>query len=316
MIFVTSSPQTAAGAPSDPIRPAPVAVFAYKRADHLRRSLDSLAANPLASQTDLSLFCDGPRQPADAAAVAEVREVAGSVRGFANVSTVFRPFNFGLAKSIIAGTSEVLERHGRVIVVEDDLLVSPHFLSYMNDGLERYADAEEVASIHAYCLPIDAGLPETFFLRGADCWGWATWSRAWKDFEADGAALLGRLRERRLEHAFDLDGSYPFTRMLEDQVAKRNDSWAIRWHASTFLKNRLTLHPGASLVTNIGLDSSGEHCGTTPSLSGLLTDAPVRVGGAPLQESHIAREAFKAFHRRDRGLASRVRSVALRVLGR
>ena len=143
--------------------------------------------------------------------------------------------------------------------MEDDLVTSPHFLQYMNESLDLYQQEERVISIHAYMYPVKEELPETFFLRGADCWGWATWKRSWQLFESDGAKLLEQLNSQNLTREFNFNGSYPYVRMLKDQIKRRNNSWAIRWYASAFLANRLTLYPGASLVQNIGHDGSGVH---------------------------------------------------------
>ena len=288
--------------------PAPVVVFAYARRDHLQRTIDSLRSSPEAASTELHVYCDGPRSPRDSDKVAAVRDYVRSIDGFASVRHVFRDSNLGLARSIVAGVTELVGRHDRVIVVEDDLLLSPHFLRYMNDALECYRHDERVASVHAYCYPIDAPLADTFFLRGADCWGWATWARAWRHFNGDGRLLLDQLRARRLTRAFDLDGSHGFTAMLEDQVAGRNDSWAIRWHASCFLADMLTLYPGRSLVENIGNDASGTHCADTDSFSRAPTTDRVPVRRIPLAESEVARRAFSTFlHAQRPSLIARAR---------
>src|SRR5262249_20857247 len=157
-----------------------------------------------------------------------------------------------------------------------------------------------------YCYPTGEPLPETFFLEGADCWGWATWARAWANFDADGSRLLAQLRARKLEHRFDFDGSYPFTRMLGEQIAGRNSSWAIRWHAACFLKGLLTLYPGRSLVENIGNDGSGTHGSqATGDYVQVAAAAPVavrRVAPVPCAE---ARAAFVRYFRRTRGFSAR-----------
>ncbi len=276
---------------------APVVVFAYARRDHLQRTIESLHANPEAASTELYVYCDGPRLAEHRDRVQAVREYVASIDGFASLKPVYRDRNLGLAESIITGVTELLERHDRVIVVEDDLLLSPHFLRYMNDGLTAYAGCNEVASIHGYSLPVAAPLPPTYFLRGADCWGWGTWRRAWKLFRADGAGLLQELRDRHLAKQFDLDGSYPYTRMLEDQIAGRNDSWAIRWHASCFLADKLTLYPGRSLVHNIGHDGSGTHCGDTAMYNQRVALESVPVTPQPLEVSEQARAAIVDFLR-------------------
>jgi hypothetical protein len=144
-------------------------------------------------------------------------------------------------------------------VLEDDLEVDPKFLGFMNGALDLYAENARVASIHGYVYPTDARLPQTFFLRGADCWGWATWERAWKCYNPDARALLNALRSCPWRAEFDFEGAYPYTRMLRDAQAGRVDSWAIRWYASTFIKGMYTLYPGASLVHNSGHDGTGTH---------------------------------------------------------
>lgn len=279
---------------------APIALFAYRRRDHLDATVQSLLRNAEASRTALTIFCDGAKGEQDRADVAAVFAYAAQVTGFASVEVVERPRNFGLAASIIDGVSAMLARHDRVIVVEDDLLVSPHFLAYMNDGLERYADEARVASIHAYIYPLARPMPETFFLRGADCWGWATWRRAWRHFNPDGAALLAQLQARKLTDAFDYDGAASFTRMLTDQIAGHNNSWAIRWHAACFLDGLLTLYPGRSLVHNIGNDGSGTHRSDDAAghFGHEVAAAPVMAGPIAVEESQDARQAVAAYFRR------------------
>lgn len=261
---------------------APVALFAFRRPDHLAACLASLAACPEAPGTALVVFCDGSRGPEDDQAVGQVRALARAATGFASVEVVERKANLGLAASVIDGVGRVLATHERVVVVEDDLVVSPDFLRYLNAGLDLYADDPQVASIHAYVVAVDEPLPQSFFLRGADCWGWATWRRGWAVFDPDGASLLRRLTASGQEHAFDLDGGYPYTGMLRRQVAGEIDSWAVRWHASAFLAGMLTLYPGVRLVENVGQDGSGTnsfatrtHAGAAGRLDGPLERIPV-----------------------------------------
>lgn len=297
--------------------PAPIALFAYQRPDHLQRVLDSLAANSEAATSELFVFSDAPRDSAAAAGVEAVRRILRGVRGFASLTPVLRDTNLGLARSIIDGVGRLCDSHERVIVLEDDLEVAPHFLAYMNGALERYADEEQVASIHGYVYPVPEVLPETFFLRGADCWGWATWRRAWRMFEPDGARLLEALQARRLADAFDLDGAYGFTAMLRDQIAGRNDSWAIRWHASAFLADKLTLYPGRSLVQNIGADGSGTHVDRTDAYRVRLATSPVEVRAIALEESAQARAAFARYLGATRpSVAGRLRDRLRRLVNR
>lgn len=276
---------------------APLALFVFRRPDHVRRVVESLKQNAEISETDLFIFSDGARNSEDLGGVNQVRRFCRQISGFRSLVITEQEQNLGLATSIINGVSSVLKSSDRVIVLEDDIHCSEHFLKYMNDGLNLYAHAEQVASIHAYRYPVSVKLPETFFIRGADCWGWGTWRRAWKLFNPEGQQLLEQLHAANLCEEFDFGGAFPFTQMLEDQIAGRNDSWAIRWYASTFLANHLTLYPGTSLVHNFGNDSSGTHCGTTTSMDVQIADTPIDVQGVALEEDIFARKAFGDFCR-------------------
>jgi hypothetical protein len=274
---------------------APIALFVYKRLNHLNKTLDALARNPEAKHSELYVFSDAARHESDKTTVDEVREYLKNISGFASVHIIERQDNYGLSRSIIDGVTQVCMLRGRVIVLEDDMVTSPYFLRYMNDSLDLYEADNDVISIHGYVYPVEGLLPETFFIRGADCWGWATWQRGWALFEPDGERLLLQLKERRLCREFDLDGAYPYTSMLKAQITGRNDSWAIRWYASAFLNDKLTLYPGRSLVSNIGNDSSGTHCGTSEDFSGKVSDVAVRVEHQAPEENEMARKRIITF---------------------
>jgi Glycosyl transferase family 2 len=274
---------------------APIALFTYRRLDHTQRTIAALLNNYLASQSDLIIFSDASKNEGDLEDVAKVREFLGTVDGFRSVSVIHREHNLGLANSIIGGVTEILQQYERVIVVEDDLVTSPYFLTYMNDGLEIYANDERVVSIHGYVYPVEKQLPETFFMRGSDCWGWGTWRRGWSYFNPDGRYLLDELQRQKLTHEFDLNGAYGFSEMLRGQIAGENNSWAIRWHASTFLANKLTLYPGRSLVHNIGNDDSGTHCGTDLGFDIEVSQSPIKVGGIMVESLELAVDRFGQF---------------------
>ncbi len=294
---------------------APIALFVYRRLGHAQRTLAALANNDGALDSDLMVFADGPRGEAELGDVTTVRRYLRTVVGFRSVTVVERDQNLGLANSIIEGVTQVLRQRDRVIVMEDDLVTSRFFLRFMNEALDYYEDDERVASIHGYVYPVEQPLPETFFLRGADCWGWACWRRSWRLFNPDGHHLISELRRRALTREFDLDGSYKYTRMLEDQIAGANDSWAIRWHASAFLQDKLTLYPGRSLVHNVGNDLSGRHGIDTRIYDVDLAPTSIHVGGVPVEESRAGRAAFIQFMRR-RGSGRSPRRLLAHLLRR
>jgi hypothetical protein len=274
---------------------APIAVFAYNRPDHFRRVTEALARNPEASASRLFVYSDAPKNAAAAEGVAQVRSHAHGIKGFGSVEVIEHRSNQGVARSIINGVTDLAATFGKVVVLEDDLLPSPHFLAYMNDALDSYEHDDRVISVHAYSYPVSSVLPETFFLRGADCWGWATWKRGWDIFEADGRKLLRELEHRKLSYDFDFNGSYPYTQMLRDCIDGKNDSWAIRWYASAFLLGKLTLYPASSQVQNIGADGSGLHVGATRSFEHRQWGKRIAVGKIPVEESNASRRAFAAY---------------------
>lgn len=274
---------------------APIVLFVYNRLDHLKRTIESLQRNAEAAYSLLYVFSDGSKKSDESNNVFAVRDYLKHISGFKSVEIIVRNANLGLANSIINGVSQVIDAHGKVIVIEDDLVVSPYFLKYMNDALEYYKNEEKVISIMGYSYPVREILPETFFLKGAECWGWATWKRGWALFESDGRKLLAELKKRKLEYAFDWQGSYPYTKMLKDQIAGKNNSWAIRWQASAFLRDKLSLYPRNSLVDNIGFDESGTHCGKNNLFSVNLYLSPVTVSDIPIEESEDALRAIVNF---------------------
>ena len=241
---------------------APIVLFVYNRPEHTRRTIETLRANRLAPQSRLFVFADGPKNDSARPAVDEVRRYVASIDGFASVDVTVSDENHGLAASVISGVSQVVEEFNKVIVLEDDLLTSPYFLDYMNEGLELYKEDEEVASVQAHMFPLKGGiLPRSFFLPVTGSWGWGAWSRSWRLFNPDAKYLLGEIRRRGLSRVFDLNHSYPYTRLLDRQATGKIDSWAIRWYASTFLLNKISLFPASSFVKNTGFDGSGVHCG-------------------------------------------------------
>lgn len=277
---------------------SPIALFVYNRLWHTKQTIEALRKNILASESDLIIFSDGPKNfEKSREEVLKVREYLKDITGFKNVRIVVREYNLGLAQSIISGVTEIINQFGRIIVLEDDMISSRYFLQYMNEALDLYEKESQVISIHGYAYPIGKQLSETFFLKGADCWGWATWKRGWDLFESDGRKLLKELEGKKLTREFDFFGSYPYTQMLRDQISGKNDSWAIRWYASAFLQNKFTLYPGKSLIKNIGLDGSGTHCRGDDAFEDKSQekDIAIKVKRIDVREDANARLAFMHF---------------------
>ena len=278
---------------------APILLFVYNRPSHTRRCIESLLKNSLASESHLFIYADGAKNESQQKAVNEVRSYIRSIQGFKQVTLIERNENWGLARNIIDGVSTQVNRYGKVIVLEDDLIVAPYFLQFMNDALETYKDEPKVGHIQACDFTQDPTLPETFLIKWTGSWGWGTWDRAWKHFNPNGKELLKKLEERKLTYTFDFNGKYGFTRMLRRQIEGKNNSWAIRWNASLFLEDILSLNAGRSLVQNEGFDGTGTNCGGGGLYSSNLHLNKLNVIRInPIEESQEARKAFMRYYGR------------------
>ena len=278
---------------------SPILLFVYNRPAHTRRCIESLSRNSLAVESKLFIYADGAKDQTVAEEVNEVRQYIRSIQGFKKVTLIERNENWGLARNIIDGVSTQVQKYGKVIVLEDDLVVAPHFLRFMNDALETYQDEPKVGHIQACDFTQDASLPDTFLIKWTGSWGWATWDRAWKHFNPNGKELLQELETRKLTYTFDFNGKYGFTRMLRRQIEGKNNSWAIRWNASLFLKDILSLNVGRSLVQNEGFDGSGTNCGGGGLYASHLHLEPLPVHKiSPVQENPNARQAFIRYYER------------------
>ncbi len=274
---------------------APIVFFAFKRPHHTRRALEALSKCEGAENSHLFIFCDGSRGASDADGVQQVRSLVREQQWAEKVTIIEQECNQGLADSIIRGVTYITNLLGRAIVIEDDLIVSRYFLRYMNDALKIYEDTPKVMHIAGYTHPVRGVLPETFFYRVPSCWGWATWKRAWSHFEANAADLVHAIKKGNHSHEFNIEGSRDFLNMLQLQADGKLDSWAIRWYASVFMNQGLCLHPGRSLVRNIGHDGSGSHCPPTDRYLVSPSLEPVRNFATDLSEDGQAVEEIRKF---------------------
>ncbi|MEA2512436.1 MAG: hypothetical protein QOJ59_1923 [Thermomicrobiales bacterium] len=239
---------------------APIALFIYKRPDHARAAIKHLKECEGFAESQCYVFADGAKHDRDVAGVREARAVARAELGDRAVY-VERDTNLGVADAIIAGVTEVCARHGRVIVIEDDLLVSPAFLRFLNQGLQRYEAEPGVMQIsgHMYDVPALRRHDEAIFLPVTTAWGWATWQRAWEHFDPNAHGWRELLRDDRTRDRFDLGRRFPYSKMLAQQMTGALQAWDIRWYYTVFAHGGLVLHPPRTLVLNVGLDGSGTH---------------------------------------------------------
>jgi hypothetical protein len=286
---------------------APIALFVYNRPQHTERTIKFLQQNELAAESRLFIFSDGAKTPADDEKVAEVRSFIQQIDGFKAITIIERKENMGLANSIIEGVSQLTSTYGQIIVFEDDLISSPYTLNYFNEALNRYRNEEKVMHIGAYMYPLTASeLPESFFYRAATSWGWATWDRAWAHFEPNIDTLMKQFDKSKIA-AFSIEHSMNFWRQMVHFKKGKNNSWAIRWYASIFLKKGLTLNPSQSLVNNIGHDGTGVHSGINDIYNVIINPKPIQEFPTVIKENETAYTAIKIFLQHRKG------SMMLRV---
>lgn len=249
---------------------APLLLFVYNRPEHTEKTLRALAANKLVDKTNLYIYSDGPRSDEDASAVARVRELCSTVTGFASVNISASPSNKGLAKSIISGATERIAIHGKVIVLEDDLVTSPNFLLYMNNALNHYESDPAAFSIGGYTFPPHSGFAvpptyhwDTYSINRCCSWGWATWYSRWKRVAWDTKYFADFFQDAEAQKAYNQSGPNK-TNLLRLCYEGKLDAWAPRFSYAHFANHMNCLYPVRSLVNNIGLDGSGMHCGVDP----------------------------------------------------
>lgn len=275
---------------------APITIFVYNRPWHIWKTIEALQKNVLANKSELFIFSDGPKDDDDKKKVEEVRRYIRTISGFKKVSIVERKTNYGLAKSIIDGVTDIVNEYGNVIVLEDDLITSNGFLKFMNKSLKLYKNNNRIGMVSGYVFPLKAYPQKPFFLRGGNCWGWATWKRAWSLFETNSEIILSYILKNNLSEEFDYQGYAGYITALKKLRKGPRTSWAILWYGTQFMNLLFAYHPNYSLIQNMGFDGSGEHCDISSTYQ-TKTVSSVKAISVPVCESAFVRKELTAFYR-------------------
>jgi GT2 family glycosyltransferase len=255
---------------------APVILFAYNRPEYTRAALEAFSRCRMSGQTMLFIHSDGPKpdDEKDLKRVNSVRDVLKNWSRKEKVQCIIRDTHLGLSKSVIQTVNQVCSEHGSVIVLEDDFITTPDFLEFMNQGLNKYQNDDRVMQIAGYMFPVRHPFkPDAFFIPLSSTRGWATWHRAWDRLDQNATLAYERLKsDPQLMRAFNLEGTYPYSKMLQDRIDGEIDSWGILWYWTIFSQNGLVLYPRSSMVYMGGFDGSGTHCGTTPEPQSLTVE--------------------------------------------
>lgn len=235
---------------------APILLFVYNRPWHTRQTLEALFKNDLADQSRLYIYADGPKNGATKEQLENIERVRTIIRErnwCKEVVIVECTQNKGLVNSIMDGVTEVIDKHGKIIVLEDDLITCTSFLKFMNDALLIYDGAQNIWSITGYMFPIEDDQPRTVLLPYISTWGWGTWKAKWNSFVHTEHDFSSLFMSQHLTKIFNL-ADYDYTSMLANS---QQTSWGIRWYFHVFCHHGLSVFPTVSLVANIGMDGSG-----------------------------------------------------------
>ena len=279
--------------------PAPIVLFVYNRPWHTKQTLESLSKNDLASESELFIYADGPKANASNEVIGRINEVRKMIRekNWCKAVHIFESeSNRTLPVILLEKVTEIINKFGKVIVLEDDLLLTAGFLKYMNEALDLYEEEGKVMHVSGYMYPVRYKMPEIFFLRIPSCWGWGTWKRAWDQFDLSAERLLSAISKQEVTE-FDF-GYYPFYEALQRCAKGPWRSWDIRWYASVFVNGGLCLHPGRSLVQNIGFDGSGVHCDESKVYYNRQLADGVNVSQISIERSSVANEALVSFFKK------------------
>lgn len=275
---------------------APIVIFVYRR--KIIKLLESLRKNKYAKESRLIIFSDGNKDNTDFDDVNEVRNSLKNIDGFRSIEIVEAKCNKGLANSIITGVTEVVTKYKKIIVLEDDLIVSNNFLEYMNEALSYYNNNSKIWSISGYSarLPCLKKYKKDLYLSvRSSSWGWGTWFDRWQTIDWNSKAFISIKKDRKLKRSFELGGNDMYL-MLELQMLKKIDSWAIRWCFSQFLQNKYTVFPAESKVINNGFsDDKGTHnSGLSKQWDTDLNNHQIRFEKIEVDTNLIA--CFKQYH--------------------
>jgi len=232
---------------------SPIILFTYLRLESLKKTIEALANNSLASDSDLIIFSDGPKNLKDNQIINDVRAYLKSIHGFKTVTIRESSSNKGLAASIIQGVSDVLKVYPSAIILEDDLITSTNFLAFMNQALDYYQDKPEILAISGFSPTIN-GLSEqdVYFTHRATSWGWACWEDRWSKIDWKCEYYQEFKKSATLKSKFNEMGS-DMSLMMKRQMEGKLNSWAIRFCFHQFQHQLFSVHPAISKIQNIGL---------------------------------------------------------------
>jgi hypothetical protein len=286
---------------------APIVLFTYNRVAHTKKVIESLQKNYEAKYSDLIIYSDGFKNNNDKFEIKEIRNYLKTIDGFNLIQIINREENYGLAKNIVMGVNETINKYGKVIVMEDDIVVSNQYLNFMNSALNFYEKNKDVWHICGWSYPISKEfLGDTYFSKVMNCWGWATWEDRWRSFRKDPEIIVKNWTKEKIRE-FDLDHTGVFWSQIDANLKSKIDTWAIFWYATIFEKSGLCLYPVVSYVNNIGHDGTGTNCHLKiKEVNISLNNKENIIFDSIAKESRIANSRIKAYYKKERNFINKI----------
>ncbi|MBQ3128908.1 MAG: sugar transferase [Clostridia bacterium] len=298
---------------------APVIIFVYNRADHFMSTCKALADCHGAKETELYIFSDGAKNEGAAEGVRKVREEAQKIKkagAFKSVTITESEANKGLARSVIDGVTQVIEKYGRAIVVEDDCVATPYFLEYMNSCLEYFEADKTIGAISGYTPAIDfpKNYDKDIFTAYRSCsWTWATWKDRWQGVDWELYSIADFYKSPKLIKRLNSNGSDRFLRLYR-QTKGNGSSWSVRFGAHLVKNAQLTVYPRYSYISNIGCDESGVHS-MSDDAEKMKVDPAKAIAHPKIEAVKLNTEIQKTFKKHySYGLVSDIKRFAATVL--
>ena len=240
---------------------SPVAYFVFNRPRHAEESFAAIRAR---KPSELFIIADGPREkyPEDVVRCREVHKIVDVIDWPCKVHRNYSETNLGCKRRVSTGLDWVFSQVGRAIILEDDCVASPDFFLFCDTLLERYLTDERiwVVSGNSYQPQYRNGDGSYYFSKYPDCWGWATWRRAWRHYQGELPFLEEWKKSLRWRECFPVRVEQRYWDWIFTSVqAGKIDTWDYPWLACAIYGGGLAATPNANLVKNIGFDNEATH---------------------------------------------------------
>ncbi|MCL2705355.1 MAG: glycosyltransferase [Spirochaetaceae bacterium] len=297
---------------------APVALFVYNRPIHTQKVVEALLRNEEAKHSDLVIFSDASKKEEESEKVVQVRKYIKTISGFKSITIKEQRQNQGLAKSIIDGVTEIVNKFGKVIVLEDDIETSQYFLKFMNEMLNFYENEKRIWSVTGFSYPIKSRkIPEIFCFFAMSCWSWGTWADRWQHYDKNPEKYISQISKKDI-YRFDYYNTTEMFSQITANKAKEINTWAIFWYAEQFVNNGFQIMPSKPLAKNIGMDGTGIHCGTNLFYNYDLYENEINIDFSkiPIEENKIATKVICNFFRKQKKIKNIIKQIIRKIFGK